>query len=63
MLTKHKSKFAVYTSWVGREDQHTLVEECHTLREALDLALDYIHSTVNVFVVDADGSIEWSVKP
>lgn len=59
MLTKHKSNFAVYTQWVGRE-QHTLVEECDTLREALDLALVYLSETNNTYVVDREGNVEWA---
>lgn len=62
MLTKHKSNFAVYTQWIGR-DQHTLVEECDTLREALEKALVYIHPSNNVYVVDKDGNVEWSDNP
>jgi hypothetical protein len=62
MLTKHKSEFAVYTQWVGRE-QHTLVEECSTLREALNSSLAYIHPTTAVYVVDKEGNVEWSDNP
>jgi len=62
MLTKHNSKFAVYSSWVGREHLHTLVEECSTLKEALEKSVKYINKSTITYVVGKGGSIIWKDK-
>jgi len=57
-LTKHKTNYAIYTVWCGREDgPHCLVEDCQTLDEVYSLAHQYKSPNQIVLIVDMVGNI------